>query len=107
MLFRSVTVNGLNEISRGSLKIKDGDDMVVNEELRFDIWNPVAGLVFFDLGNVWEDTAQFDSSLFKSIGVGLRADTPIGLLRLDWAFPLDRREGDSSSKVYFGFGNTF
>ena len=81
--------------------------LVINEEFRFDVWNPVAGLVFFDLGNVWEDTAEFDSSLFKSIGIGLRADTPIGLLRLDWAFPLDRREGDSSSKVYFGFGNTF
>ena len=66
--------------------------LVINEELRFDLLGPVAGLVFFDLGNVWEDTAEFSSDLFKSVGLGLRAVTPVGLLRLDLAFPLDRRE---------------
>ena len=81
--------------------------VVINQELRFDLLGPVAGLVFFDLGNVWEGTAEFSSDLFKSAGLGLRAVTPVGLLRLDWAFPLDRRELDPSSKVYFGFGNTF
>jgi len=81
--------------------------VVINEELRFDLLGPVAGLVFFDLGNVWRDTAEFSSDLFKSVGLGFRAVTPVGLLRLDLAFPLDRRENDPSSKVYFGFGNTF
>jgi len=81
--------------------------LVINQELRFELLGPVAGVAFFDLGNVWEDTYDFDSDLFKSLGVGLRAITPVGLLRLDWAFPLDRREGDPSSKLYFGFGNTF
>lgn len=81
--------------------------LVINQELRFELLGPVAGVAFFDLGNVWEDTYGFDSDLFKSLGVGLRAITPVGLLRLDWAFPLDRRDGDPSSKLYFGFGNTF
>ncbi len=81
--------------------------VVINQELRYQLLGPVAGLVFFDLGNVWEDTAEIDSDLFKSLGVGLRAVTPVGLLRLDWAFPLDRRPEDPSYKLYFGFGNTF
>ena len=50
---------------------------------------------------------MIDSQLFTSVGLGLRATTPIGPLRLDIAFPLDRREGDDSYKVYFGFGNIF
>jgi outer membrane protein assembly complex protein YaeT len=81
--------------------------LVMNQELRFDLLGPVAGVTFFDLGNVWEDTADIDSELFKSLGVGVRAITPVGLLRLDWAFPLDRRQGDPSYKLYFGFGNIF
>ena len=81
--------------------------VVINQELRFDLLGPVAGLVFLDLGNVWEDTAEFSSDLFKSLGFGLRAVTPVGLLRLDFAFPLDRRDADPSSQIYFGFGNTF
>lgn len=81
--------------------------LVLNEELRFELYDPVSGIVFFDLGNVWESTSDFGSDLFKSVGVGLRAVTPVGLLRLDWAFLLDRREDDPSSKIYFGFGTTF
>ena len=46
-------------------------------------------------------------TLFKSVGAGLRADSPIGPLRLDFAFPLDRREGDAEYRIYFGLGQTF
>ncbi len=81
--------------------------LVINQELRFELLGPVAGVAFLDLGNVWEDVSEVDTDLFKSLGIGIRAITPVGLLRLDWAFPLDRRQGDPSSKVYFGFGNTF
>src|SRR5262249_54345329 len=65
--------------------------LVVNEELRFPL--PVAllsGLVFFDTGQVWETSRDFGAGLAKSLGLGLRARTPIGLLRLDAAFALDR-----------------
>ena len=35
-------------------------------------------------------------------------DTPVGLLRLDVAWPLDRRpEVDPGVKLYFGLGNVF
>ncbi len=65
------------------------------------------GVGFFDVGQVWASSGDFGSDLATSLGLGLRAITPIGVLRLDGAFPLDRRPGDPAFKVYFGFGNVF
>ncbi|MEE8139270.1 MAG: BamA/TamA family outer membrane protein, partial [Thermoanaerobaculia bacterium] len=81
--------------------------LVVNQELRLGLFEPLSSLVFFDAGNVWADPGDFASDLFKSVGLGLRALTPVGLLRLDFAWPLDRREIDPEYKLYFGLGNTF
>ena len=64
-------------------------------------------MLFFDAGNVWEDTGDFGSELFKSLGLGFRYASPVGPLRLDVAFPVDRREMDPSHKIYFGFGHVF
>ena len=68
------------------------------------------------LGSVtgWVGVAQpgsnrdtFEADLFKSAGIGLRYQSPFGPFRLDFAFPLDRRPTDPSSKIYFGFGSVF
>ena len=64
--------------------------------------------MFLDAGNVWESRDALDSELLTSAGVGLRAATPIGPLRLDVAVPFDRRSDvDDSVRVYLGFGNVF
>jgi len=47
------------------------------------------------------------ADLAKSLGLGLRARTPLGLLRFDAAYPLDRRPGEPGYKLYVGFGNAF
>lgn len=83
--------------------------LILNEEFHFPLWGEtLRGLLFFDAGNVWESSDALDSEIFKSLGLGLRASTPAGPLRLDVAFPLDRREGiDDEYKIYVGFGNVF
>lgn len=82
--------------------------LVLNQEVRFPLWwEQLAGLVFFDVGNVWEDKTDIGQDLATSLGVGLRYDSPVGPLRFDVAYPLDRRSGDSEIKLYFGFGNIF
>ncbi|MES1243185.1 MAG: translocation/assembly module TamB domain-containing protein [Acidobacteriota bacterium] len=82
--------------------------LVLNQELRFPLpFEGVNGLFFFDAGQVWERWGDFGSGLAKSLGLGLRVSTPVGLLRFDAAYPLDRRPGDESYKLYFGFGNAF
>jgi translocation and assembly module TamA len=81
--------------------------LVVNEELRFALPWDLTGLVFFDAGQVWTRPGDADFDLAKSLGLGLRARSPLGLLRLDAAYPLDRRRGEPRYKLYLGFGNAF
>jgi outer membrane translocation and assembly module TamA len=81
--------------------------MVINEELRVPLGRGLTGLVFVDAGQVYADRTELGRNLAKSVGLGVRASTPIGVLRLDLAHALDRRPGDSSFKLYAGFGNVF
>jgi outer membrane translocation and assembly module TamA len=81
--------------------------LVLNQELHFPIAGRFNGLLFFDSGNVWESIEDFELELLSAVGAGLRVDSPIGLLRLDLAYPLDRRDDDGSFKVYVGFGQVF
>lgn len=81
--------------------------LVLNEELRVPLHPMLVGVGFFDLGQVWASSSDFGQDLATSLGLGLRALTPIGVLRLDGAVPLDRRPGDPAYRVYFGFGNAF
>lgn len=98
----------LESLRSGAIDPSEESLLVLNQELRFPLpFESLKGLVFFDAGQVWEGTGDFGRDLAKSLGFGLRAGTPIGLLRFDAAFPLDRREGDESYKLYFGFGNAF
>jgi outer membrane protein assembly factor BamA len=81
--------------------------MVLNQELRVRVNETFTGLLFADAGNVWAAKADFGSDLVTALGVGLRATTPLGLLRLDVAHPLDPGPEDSEWTVHFGFGNVF
>ncbi len=98
---------------RRSLRVEEGDPreetlLVLNQELRFPLpFFDLGGLVFFDAGQVWEGLGAFDTDLAKSLGLGLRYKSPVGLLRLDLAFPLDRRPGDEGYQLYLGLGNAF
>lgn len=80
---------------------------ILNQELRIPLPWDLTGLLFLDAGQVWETTGDLDTDLSKALGLGLRARTPVGLLRVDVGFPLDRRAGEESYQFYFGFGNAF
>lgn len=80
---------------------------ILNEEIRVPLPFDLTGLVFFDAGQVWAKPGDADFDLAKSLGLGLRARTPLGLVRFDAAYPFDRREGEPQYKLYLGFGNAF
>jgi outer membrane protein assembly factor BamA len=79
---------------------------ILNEELRFPLPYDLTGLLFADAGQVWK-AKDINADLSTSLGFGLRARTPVGLLRLDVGFPLDRKVQSRSYKIYVGFGNAF
>lgn len=66
-------------------------------------------VTFFDIGNVYEEPfPQFSDKYLKSVGLGVRYHTPIGPLRADIAFPLDRRAGvDDGHEIYLSIGQAF
>ncbi len=100
--------------------------IIGNAEVTFPIAKRMglSGVVFFDLGNAFnlEDrfcngsTTTVDActpvsgmlgNLRKSVGIGVRWQSPIGPLRLEWGLPLDLRPGEKPSGLDFTIGTSF
>ena len=73
-------------------------------EYRFPIRNKVQGVVFYDYGYAWDkrDQKKFDLSLMEAgYGLGLRINSPLGPIKLDWG------KGKQRSRFHFSFGGQF
>jgi outer membrane protein insertion porin family len=102
-------------------------EMLANVEVRYPLpflarWN-FSGAFFFDSGNVWAraaDVSQGDFNLTSEVdettvedyrygvGVGIRYNTPIGPIRVDWGFPLKPdRFSDDNGMFYLSLGQIF
>lgn len=78
-------------------------------EPRFRVSQSFGLVPFFDMGNVYlEQFPTFKGKWRKSVGIGVRYFSFLGPLRLDVAFPLNRREGiDPHWWVFVSLGQTF
>lgn len=98
------TLRGYSLGANSSLK---GNQMLVmNAEFRFPIVDKVTGVVFSDFGKAWDSGIVTLDNLNTSFGLGVRLDTPLGLLRLDYGFGKDEQK-DLKGQFYFGIGQTF
>lgn len=73
-------------------------------EYRFPIRNKVQGVLFYDYGYAWDkrDQKNFDFDLMQGgYGVGLRINSPLGPIKLDWG------KGKQRSRFHFSFGGQF
>ncbi|HHT74289.1 MAG TPA: BamA/TamA family outer membrane protein [Firmicutes bacterium] len=106
--FKIGGANTLRGYSYGANDSLKGDNMlVVNAEFRFPIVERVTGVVFTDWGRAWDNDEKITlSELNNSFGLGVRLDTPLGLLRLDYGFGKDE-ENKRTGQFYFGVGQTF
>ena len=107
------TVRGYAEDTLGPLDA-NGDATggkvrwIINEELRFRLFRSFQLAGFFDAGCLTNNYSSITlNNIRTSAGVGLRYLTPVGPLRLDFGFPLDRRANESNHRVHFTFGYVF
>ena len=116
----STTVRGFQLDRLGVPGILDGNGLskggnamlVLNAELRLPIWKDVGAVTFVDAGNVFARVGEFDlAELRPTAGVGLRYRSPIGPLRLDIGFKLNRKtfptRREHGSEWHFSLGQAF
>ncbi len=82
--------------------------LLANLEYRFPLADALGGALFVDAGNVWRDWQEIDpSELSYGVGVGVRYQSPIGPVRLEVGWKLDRLDGESPAEVFLSLGNPF
>ncbi|MGA1875300.1 MAG: outer membrane protein assembly factor BamA [bacterium] len=112
------TVRGYDERSIGPIDVNGdpvgGDKLVVtNVELHFPIYDIIRGVLFWDAGNVFgedehgENEKFFQRPLRMGAGAGVRFFTPIGPLRLDLGFPINRQASEKAQVWHFAIGTYF
>lgn len=68
----------------------------------------LTGVIFFDAGNVYRDTDNWDiNDLKKSVGLGFRWMSPMGPLRLEWGYNLDPELDEEQGVWDFSIGGAF
>jgi outer membrane protein insertion porin family len=102
------------------LAIGGDKQAIINTELEFPLFSEagIRGVVFYDVGNSYARGSYSDPavslSVYKAFGFGLRWFSPIGPLRFEWGFPVDRRRDpvtgayiDRPVDFQFTIGNFF
>lgn len=89
-------------------------EFIFNAEYIFPLLpERVKGVVFFDAGRAYDDELLSSSqkialrSLKTGAGVGLRFILPIGPIRLEWGYNLNRQRGERASELEVSIGTLF
>jgi outer membrane protein insertion porin family/translocation and assembly module TamA len=90
--------------------------MNFSTELRVPVFRKVGAVLFLDGGNVWYDPWDFNlDDMRYDVGPGIRYNTPIGPLRVDFGYQLNPIEGlliegeqqSRRFRVHFSIGHAF
>ncbi|MBI5643306.1 MAG: outer membrane protein assembly factor BamA [Deltaproteobacteria bacterium] len=108
------TIRGFETRSVGPKDAETGDFiggtsmMYINTEFLFPLFaqQSLRGLVFFDAGNSYDGGIDL-GDIRTSAGLGIRWYSPLGPLRLELGFNLDRREGEAGQQWDFAIGTIF
>ena len=77
-------------------------------ELTFPIIEKARGAIFYDMGFVNDAAWSFGfDHVASDVGVGLRLDLPIGPLRIDYGYPIQRDGYNGGGKFNFSVGYQF
>lgn len=83
--------------------------LLMNAEYVFPLYEDIVhGVVFYDTGEVWADSEDFQfGDLRKSVGVGMRLKTPVFPVEFYYGWALDEVPGEPSGRFHFALGYTF
>ena len=105
---RGFAEDGIGEVDFLGDPIGGNSMLILNQELRFPVYRWFRGVTFMDAGNVFPTAGDFTlTDLEAGGGVGVRFDSPMGLLRVDFGVPFTDRKRQRSSRWYFGIGHAF
>ncbi|MGH7589736.1 MAG: outer membrane protein assembly factor BamA [Gemmatimonadota bacterium] len=91
-----------NEVIGGDKELLFSTELLIPVFPRFRI------AFFFDAGNSYGFGTEFDpTDLRLGAGAGLRFFSPLGPLRLDYGYNLDREPGEKSGQIHFSVGSPF
>jgi len=69
------------------------------------------GVVFFDIGNNLDERDSLENLFTRQArygtGVGIRFNSPLGAIRLDWGFNLNQRPNEKLQVLHFTAGASF
>lgn len=107
-------INSLRGFQWGDVGPREGDDIIggmqyveTTVELLFPLYEKMGmrGVLFFDAGSATE--SGWDLDMRYDAGVGVRWNSPLGPLRLEWGYNLDKREGEDPFQWQFSAGAFF
>ena len=106
------TVGAPNTISSTGFPRGGNAVLLMNGELRVPVWKDIGVVGFMDGGNVFDRVTEMDlGELRGSVGFGLRYRSPIGAIRFDIGFKLDRRvigeDLEPRRAFHFSLGQAF
>lgn len=81
--------------------------LIANIELIFPFFPAIGlkGVVFYDVGNAFDDEVSIDiADLRHAFGWGFRWNSPLGPIRIELGYPVDREEGEDAVQTHFSFG---
>ena len=90
---------GFDEIHRGTRKL------LFNLEYRYTFNDTFQGVVFFDWGDAWNSGEPDTKNFLSGWGPGLRLNTPLGPIRLDYGIGAGRNAGEGI--LHFSIGQAF
>jgi outer membrane protein insertion porin family/translocation and assembly module TamA len=106
----------VSPLSGSGLPIGGRSMLEASSEVRIRLTRKLSAVAFIDTGNVWTDDWQFQlDGLRYAIGPGLRYDTPVGPVRVDFGKQLNPIPGlliegvpeERTWRVHFSIGQAF
>lgn len=102
-------LNPADAVPRSRVVVGGAQQALAMVELEFPLVKEagIRGVAFYDVGMAEDDIV--DSFFREDMGFGIRWFSPIGPLRFEWGFPLDRRAEllEEPSEFHFAIGAPF